>query len=52
MYGGGGKKVGRVMKKLEIDRGGITAFLVDQAGGVHDFFLSIHYRLNLFACKM
>jgi hypothetical protein len=40
------------MKKLEIDRGGITAFLVDQAGGVHDFFLSIHYRLNLFACKM
>jgi hypothetical protein len=34
---GGRKKVGRVMKKLEIDRGRVTAFLVDQAGG-HDFF--------------
>ena len=28
------KKVGVVMKKLEIDRGGVTAFLVDQAEGV------------------
>jgi hypothetical protein len=31
--GGGGKKVGGVMKKLEIDRGVVTAFLVDQAWG-------------------
>ena len=29
----GGKNVVGVMKKLEIDRGGITPFLVDQAGG-------------------
>ena len=32
------------MEKLEIDRGGVTAFLVDQAGVVMIFFLSIHYR--------
>jgi hypothetical protein len=28
---GAGKGIGRVMKKMEIDRGGVTAFLVDQA---------------------
>jgi hypothetical protein len=28
-----------VVKKLEIDRGGVIAFLIDQAGGEgHDFF--------------
>ena len=35
---GGGKRVGGVMKKLEINKGGVTAFLVDQAGVVMIFF--------------
>ena len=34
---GGGKKVEGSWKKLEIDRGGVTTFLVDQAGGVMIF---------------